>query len=129
MIPGSCFVRRSSIHHAGPPNEQTALDDANDRSNPLVEARRVGDLTKIAVEDLIAAVGDQRTTLCHHTKTCIRAKHLERRSCCLEPKGHDLYRHRRMSTQAVDQLGLIDDDREVSAVGRHDFLMQQGATR
>src|SRR5215472_5863342 len=85
-------------HQAGTADEQTALNDTNDRSDPLIEACGIGDLAEIAVEDVIAAVRDQRIAAWHLTKTRVRAKHFERCLCRLEPEGHDLYRHRSMSS-------------------------------
>src|SRR5262249_8914375 len=93
-------------HQAGPADDQTDLNDSNDRSDPLIEACGIGDLAEIAVEDVIAAVRDQRNAAWHLTKTRVRAKRLKRRLCRLEPERNDLYRHRSVSTEAVHQLGL-----------------------
>src|SRR5262249_2197714 len=43
----------------GPADEQAALDHPDDASNALLEPRRIGDGAEAAVENSVAAIGDE----------------------------------------------------------------------
>jgi hypothetical protein len=68
------------------------------------------DRTEAAVENVVAAVGDERLARRRQAQPDAGAERLEGRLGCFQPEGDDLDGHRRLRTQPIHQLGAIDDD-------------------
>ncbi len=115
-------------HRVGAADEKAALDHPDDASDAVLQPRRVGDgAGEAAVENAIAAVGDEQLTRRRQAWPDICGEHVEGRSGDFQPESNDLDRHRRVCPQPIDQLGAIDDDGEAPACVGDDLLAQQGA--
>ena len=84
---------------------------------------------KLAVENAVAAVGDEGLARRRQARPDLCGEHLEGRPGDFQPEGDDLDRHRRVRAQPIDQLGAIDDDGETPARVGDDLLAQQGAAQ
>ena len=84
---------------------------------------------KLAIENAVAAVGDEQLARRRQARPDLGGEHLEGRPGDFQPEGDDLDRHRGVRAQPIDQLGAVDDDGETPARVGDDLLAQQGAAQ
>src|ERR1051325_9521166 len=108
-------------------DEQSALDDANGHADVALELSGVGDPAEFAIENVVAAIGDEGVVLGGVAQYRVCPKLLE--LCCgrLPAELGHLDRHRGMVAELIDQLFLIDDDDQPVAGRSDDLLAQQRA--
>src|SRR5580704_6689213 len=108
-------------------DKQPALDKADDRVDPAFQRLCIGDCAELAIEYVVAAIGDERVILGGVAQSRHRAQPLQGRGGRLPAELRHLDRHRTLSAQPVDQLFLVDDDNEAAARRGDDLLAQERA--
>ena len=112
-------------HRIGAADEQPALDDADDTPDALVQLRRIGNAPEVAIENVIAVVGNERLACRRHAQYAPSAKHFERLAGRLQAERNDLDRNGGVRTEPIDQLDAVDNDGQAMARRCHDLLAQQ----
>ena len=114
----------------GAADEQPAFHHADDAPDAFLQSRRIGDAAEIAVENAVAAVGDEgrarrRLRAVERWRRALRATRLGR----FQSEGDHLHGNRGVRPKPVHQLAAVDDDREAVARRRDDLLAQQRAAQ
>src|ERR1700733_13029026 len=105
----------------GPAHEKPAFDDPDDALDPVLQARRIVDAAKIAIENAVAAVGDEGRAR-RMPQTGAGAEPFKRLARRLQAEGDDLHRQWHSRSEAVDHLAAVDNNGETVTRGRDDFL-------
>src|SRR5204862_1743391 len=108
-------------------DEQTVLDDADNRIDPPLGFQRIVQRAEPAVEDEIAAVRDKGLCCVGAAQLGMSAELFESGGGRLPAELRNLDRQRPTFAEPVDELVLIDDDDEPAARGGNDLLAQQSA--
>src|SRR5258708_2863005 len=114
---------------AGAADEQATLNDPDDAPDALLQPRRIDDRTEAAMDNVVAAVGDERDARRRQPQPGAGAERLEGCLGWFQPEGDDLDRHRCARTQLIHQLRAVDDDGKAMACVRDDLLAQQCAAQ
>lgn len=103
------------------------FDDA-DRSVQLpLQILGILDHPKRTVQDVVAAIGDERLPFACHSSRQTRAEALQRPRGRVPSEWHDFYRHGTMDAETVDELGFVDDDDQLPAGAGNDLFAQERA--
>ena len=116
-------------HRIGAADEQPALDDADDPPDALVQMRRIGNAPEVAIENVIAVVGDERLACRRHAHMRRCAKHFERLAGRFQAERNNLDRNGGVRAEPVHKLAAVDDDGEAVACRGHDLLAQQSSAQ
>ena len=116
-------------HRIGAADEKTAFDHPDDAPDARLQPRRIGDRTEAAVENAIAAVGDERLACRRQAQPRAGTEPLEGCPGRFQPKGDNLHRKRCVRAQPVHHFGPVHDDHEAPARGGDDLLVQQGSAQ
>ena len=82
-------------HRVGAADEKAALDHPDDAADAVLEPRRVGDgAGEVAIENAVAAIGDEHLARWQLAWPDIGGEHFEGRPGDFQPEGNDLDRHR-----------------------------------
>ncbi len=104
-------------------DEKTAFDHADDKSDACLEPRQIVDGSEAAIENAIAAVGDEGLARGRPAQLRGGAERLEGGLRRFEREGDDLDGNRRPRSQAVDKLGPVnDDDKPTRRIGSFAFI-------
>jgi hypothetical protein len=119
------FVAVGNEDDAGAVDEQAVLNDAGDVAEFERERRRIGNATEVAIEDVMAFVGDERLSvfLADHyggSELLNFAAHERQR------EGDDFYRHGK-AAEHCDLFAGVGDDDEFARGGRDDFFVEERA--
>src|SRR6516162_6578292 len=112
-------------HPMSETNEKAALNHAHHTADALLQVSGIGDGTKAAVQDAIAAVGDEILAGGSTAKTDRGTEALQRHLRCFQAKGDDLNRYRRARAELIHQLGSVHDDHEPAARRSDDLFVQE----
>jgi hypothetical protein len=83
------------------------------------------DCAKRAVEDVVAAVGDERLSLTCHPLRRTRAQPLQLPRGRLPRERNDFHCHGTLDAEAVSELGLVDDDDQLLTGTGNDLFAQK----
>src|ERR1700722_16874728 len=102
----------------GAADEKAALDDADDASDAVVEMRRIRNAPEVAVEDVIAVIGNEGLAGGRNAQMRRCAEHFKRFARRFQAEGHNLDRNGGVGAKAVDELAAVDHDGKTKACGR-----------
>ena len=119
------FVAVSDEDDAGAVDEQAVLDDARDVTQFAREHRRIGDAAEIAVENVVAFVGDEGLSV-FLADDDGRAKLFDFAADEREREGDDFDGDRKIAEHG-DLFTGIGDDNEFLGGGGDDFLVKERA--
>lgn len=109
-------------------DEEAAFHHAHLPREPEFQGRRVPDLAAQAIEDVVAAIGDEWLPLVQ-PQLRPQATGLQARCQRFMAERHDLDRQRHRVAQPAEKFGLVDDDDEALAGGGNDLFPQQRPAR
>ena len=104
------------------------FDDADHAVELPLQLFGIVDRSKPAVEDVVAALSDERLSLTCGSSNWTRAKILQLPRGLVPCVCHYFHGHIAMDAETVNQLGLVDDDNEVLSNAGDYFLAQERAT-
>src|SRR5207237_2373445 len=116
-------------NRGGAPDKEPAFDDADDIANTMLQQARVVDADEAAIEDVVAAVGDERMVLGGVAQYRRGTEPHQVGGGGLPAELRDLDRHRGVIAEPLNELFLIDDDDQAVAGRGDDLFAQQGATQ
>jgi hypothetical protein len=128
---GACTVKAMDTGRVGDEDrigaadEEAALYHANDAPDAFFQSRRISDPAEVAIENAIAAVGNEGLASGQHAQPGAGAEHFKRLPGCFQSEDHDLNRNGCLHTQSIDELGSVNDDYKTVACGSYDLLVQQ----
>src|SRR5688572_29624085 len=83
------------------------------------------DRPKRAVEDVVAAIGDERLSLTCRSSRQTRAETLQLPRGRVPRERHDFHCHGPLDTETVNELGLVDDDDQLLTDTGNDLFAQK----
>ena len=114
----------------GPADEEAAFDHPDDAPDALLQPRRIGDRAEAAIEDAVAAVGDEGLARRASAAAWRLAPSASSRALVTSrPKVTTSTGTGALRSQPIDQLGAVDDDGKPPAGGGDDLLAQQRAAQ
>src|SRR5262245_4393076 len=110
-------------------DKKSAFNDSHHSPDLFFQQRWIADCTKVAVENAVTAVSDERLARCGLAKPRGGTDRFQSCLRCFDAECDDLYRNRCTCTQSIHQLQRIYNDREAPARGGNNLLVQQRAAK